>query len=142
MLFLLLLWFRWPSLLGLALIAFGTGGIKPCVAAFGGDQFHPDQKSQLQRFFSFFYISINSGSLISTFLTPILRQDVHCLGRQDCYPLAFGVPAALMMISLVLFVLGNFITTYVIHPPTKDNVVAKVVSCASVSSFSNRKTNN
>lgn len=31
--------FRILSLLGLSLIALGTGGIKPCVAAFGGDQF-------------------------------------------------------------------------------------------------------
>jgi hypothetical protein len=37
------------SLIGLALIALGTGGIKPCVAAFGGDQFKlPDQERQLQ----------------------------------------------------------------------------------------------
>ena len=28
---------------GLALIALGTGGIKPCVAAFGGDQFKEHQ---------------------------------------------------------------------------------------------------
>ena len=28
---------------GLALIALGTGGIKPCVAAFGGDQFQDHQ---------------------------------------------------------------------------------------------------
>lgn len=27
------------SMVGLILIALGTGGIKPCVAAFGGDQF-------------------------------------------------------------------------------------------------------
>jgi len=28
---------------GLLLIALGTGGIKPCVAAFGGDQFQEHQ---------------------------------------------------------------------------------------------------
>lgn len=30
-------------MLGLFLIALGTGGIKPCVAAFGGDQFEDHQ---------------------------------------------------------------------------------------------------
>lgn len=30
-------------MLGLILIALGTGGIKPCVAAFGGDQFQEHQ---------------------------------------------------------------------------------------------------
>lgn len=30
-------------MLGLILIALGTGGIKPCVAAFGGDQFEDHQ---------------------------------------------------------------------------------------------------
>ena len=29
--------------IGLIVIAFGTGGIKPCVATFGGDQFKEDQ---------------------------------------------------------------------------------------------------
>lgn len=32
-------------MLGLILIAFGTGGIKPCVAAFGGDQFDEENVS-------------------------------------------------------------------------------------------------
>lgn len=31
------------SMVGLLLIALGTGGIKPCVAAFGGDQFEDHQ---------------------------------------------------------------------------------------------------
>ncbi|XP_022253343.1 solute carrier family 15 member 2-like [Limulus polyphemus] len=35
--------FRAMSMIGLTLIAIGTGGIKPCVAAFGGDQFGPGQ---------------------------------------------------------------------------------------------------
>ena len=35
------------SMLGLFLIALGTGGIKPCVAAFGGDQFNDNQVRRL-----------------------------------------------------------------------------------------------
>ena len=69
-----LLFFSAFSLIGLFLIAVGTGGIKPCVSAFGGDQFKlPEQQRQLQTFFSIFYFSINAGSLISTFITPIFR---------------------------------------------------------------------
>ncbi len=41
--------FREFSMVGLLLIAIGTGGIKPCVAAFGGDQFQlPEQERPLQ----------------------------------------------------------------------------------------------
>ena len=32
-------------MIGLVLIALGTGGIKPCVSAFGGDQFEEGQVS-------------------------------------------------------------------------------------------------
>lgn len=86
---------------GLAFIAIGSGGIKPCVSAFGGDQFKlPEQSRQMERFFSIFYMSINLGSLISTGLTPYLRADVHCFDEDSCYSLAFGVPAILMVLSI------------------------------------------
>jgi solute carrier family 15 oligopeptide transporter 1 len=89
------------SMTGLLIIAIGTGGIKPCVSAFGGDQFvRPQQDRQLESFFSVFYFSVNAGSLISTAVTPILREDVSCFGDDTCYPLAFGVPAVLMLISV------------------------------------------
>lgn len=92
------------TILGLLLIAFGTGGIKPCVSAFGGDQFKlPEQEVYLSSFFSLFYFAINSGSLISTFLTPILRKDMHCFGLDTCYPLAFFVPFILMVVSVGKF---------------------------------------
>jgi len=39
--------FRILSSVGLFIIAFGTGGIKPCVSAFGGDQFDADQVRKL-----------------------------------------------------------------------------------------------
>ena len=87
-------------IIGLVLISAGSGGIKPCVVAFGADQFKlPEQTTQLATFFSLFFFSINFGSLFSTTLTPILRADVHCFGENDCYSLAFGVPAALMIVA-------------------------------------------
>jgi len=96
------------SLIGLFLIAVGTGGIKPCVVSFGGDQFQlPAQARQLQTFFSVFYFSINAGSLVGTALTPYLREDVECFGEDTCYSLAFGVPAILMGIATVIIVLGR-----------------------------------
>ncbi|KAM9710817.1 solute carrier family 15 member 2 [Menidia menidia] len=113
------------SMLGLVLIALGTGGIKPCVAAFGGDQFGEDQLSQRQKFFSIFYMSINAGSLLSTLITPILRGDVQCFGG-DCYALAFGVPAALMVVALVVFIAGS--SLYKTVPP-QGNVLLEVCNC-------------
>lgn len=105
------IFFREFTILALLLISFGTGGIKPCVSAFGGDQFKlPEQEKYLGYFFSLFYFAINAGSLISTFLTPILRADVHCFGENDCYSLAFGVPGILMVVSISKYNLPIFIT--------------------------------
>lgn len=39
--------YRALALTGLAVISLGTGGIKPCVAAFGGDQFQESQVNGL-----------------------------------------------------------------------------------------------
>ena len=92
--------------MGLLLISVGTGGIKPCVAAFGGDQFRlPDQKDLLQHFFSLFYFTINLGGFVGMILTPILRKWVSCFGDDTCYALGFGFPAALMVLSL-----GRYVT--------------------------------
>lgn len=115
------------SLVGLLLIAFGTGGIKPCVSAFGGDQFIlPQQERYMSTFFSLFYFSINFGSLISTFLTPVLRSDVTCFGLNSCYSLAFLVPAILMTLSIVIFALGK--PLYKIRQPT-GNITLIVSKC-------------
>lgn len=118
------------TITGLFLIALGSGGIKPCVAAFGAEQFKmPEQARQVATFFSIFYFSINAGSLISTSITPILREDVHCLGMDDCYPLAFGVPAVLMMAAIIFFVMGKFLYKIL---PNQGNMLVKVSRCISV----------
>lgn len=128
------------TIIALLLIAFGTGGIKPCVSAFGGDQFKlPEQEKYLGYFFSLFYFAINAGSLISTFLTPILRADVHCFGENDCYSLAFGVPGILMLVSIICFVAGKRL--YIIKQPS-GNIMGRVSTCighAVVQSFKSKE---
>ncbi|XP_038615065.1 solute carrier family 15 member 1 isoform X2 [Tachyglossus aculeatus] len=117
------------SMIGLALIALGTGGIKPCVSAFGGDQFEESQEKQRNRFFSIFYLAINAGSLLSTIITPMLRvQECGIHSKQSCYPLAFGVPAALMAVALVVFILGSGMYKKV---QPQGNIMAKVAGCIS-----------
>lgn len=92
------------SLLGLFLIALGTGGIKPCIVPFGADQFVlPQQAHLLASYLSLFYFAINLGSLLSTAITPVLRANVHCFGNDSCFPLAFGVPAVLMLAAIGTF---------------------------------------
>ncbi|XP_076579539.1 solute carrier family 15 member 1b [Chaetodon auriga] len=115
------------SMVGLILIALGTGGIKPCVAAFGGDQFEEHQEKQRSTFFSIFYLSINAGSLLSTLITPILKAlecGIH--SKQLCYPLAFGVPAILMLVALIVFIIGN--SMYYKAAP-QGNIIVKVCQC-------------
>uniref|UniRef100_A0A8C1EN41 Solute carrier family 15 member 1b n=1 Tax=Cyprinus carpio carpio TaxID=630221 RepID=A0A8C1EN41_CYPCA len=115
------------SMLGLMLIALGTGGIKPCVAAFGGDQFEEHQEKQRSTFFSIFYLSINAGSLLSTLITPILRaQECGIYSKQSCFPLAFGVPAALMVVALIVFIAGH--SMYIMESP-KGNILLRVMKC-------------
>lgn len=115
----------WLPFIGLTLIALGTGGIKPCVSSFGGDQFNADQQRQKDSFFSLFYMSINVGSLLSTIITPIIRTQVYCFG-QSCYAMAFGIPAALMITSIFIFAIGY--RWYTKHP-AGESILSKMFGC-------------
>lgn len=50
----------------------------------------------------------------------MLRADVRCFGNNDCYSLAFGVPAVLMICSMVIFVMGKHL--YQLHPPSGNSI--------------------
>lgn len=63
----------WGDILGIIIIVIGMGGIVPCVASFGGDQFDSYQERMISVFFSMFYAAINAGAMISTIFYPILR---------------------------------------------------------------------
>ncbi len=94
---------------GLALIALGSGGIKPCVSAFVGDQFTTKNKHLLDKIFSIFYFSINFGAFFSSLLTPWLLTKYGP-------SVAFGVPGILMAIATLIYWLGR--KQYVDLPPT------------------------
>ena len=93
---------RTGLLMGLALVAVGAGGIKPCVSAHVGDQFGEQNRHLLERVFSWFYFSINLGAFVSTLLTPWL------LDHKDYGPhWAFGIPGVLMALATLCFWLGR-----------------------------------
>jgi proton-dependent oligopeptide transporter, POT family len=100
----------WALYIGLGLIAFGSGGIKPCVSAFMGDQFKPDQRHLLQKAYAAFYWSINLGSFFSFLIIPALRKNFG-------YSWAFGVPGVFMAIATLIFYLGT--KHYVMVPPKR-----------------------
>ncbi|HVS52991.1 MAG TPA: POT family MFS transporter [Opitutaceae bacterium] len=86
---------------GLTLIAIGAGGIKPCVSSHVGDQFGPWNQPLLSRAFGWFYFSVNFGSFFSILLVPVLLDKVGP-------GLAFGVPAALMLLATLIFWTGRY----------------------------------
>jgi POT family proton-dependent oligopeptide transporter len=97
---------------GLGLIAFGSGGIKPCVSAFVGDQFDESNKHLVKRVFGAFYWLINFGSFFASLLTPWVLKAYG-----PAY--AFGLPGVLMAVATLIFWLGRHQYTDV--PPTGHN---------------------
>ena len=93
---------------GLFLIAFGTGGIKPCVSTNVGDQFTAGNQHLIERAFSLFYLAVNSGSLISIMLCPWLLPKYGPT-------VAFGMPAIMMFVATVVFWAGR--QRFAVVPP-------------------------
>jgi len=100
----------WCLFVGLAIIAIGAGGIKPCVSAFMGDQFRPEQSHLLQKAFGAFYWSINLGSFFSFLVIPWIKNH-------HGYSWAFGVPGIFMGIATLIFWLGS--RHYLRVPPSR-----------------------
>ena len=93
---------------GLCLIALGSGGIKPCVAAFVGDQFDQTNKHRAKVVFDAFYWIINFGSFFASLLMPIFLRNFGGA-------VAFGIPGALMFLATLILWLGR--KRYVLVPP-------------------------
>jgi len=93
---------------GLFLIAVGSGGIKPLVSSFVGDQFDQTNKAKAKVVYEAFYWSINLGSFFASLLMP---RILKAWGASW----AFGIPGLLMLAATVIFWAGR--RRYVVVPP-------------------------
>ncbi|XP_010428068.1 PREDICTED: protein NRT1/ PTR FAMILY 5.13-like isoform X2 [Camelina sativa] len=87
----------------LYLVAIGQSGHKPCVQAFGADQF--DEKDSQERsdrssFFNWWYLSMSAGIGLAILVVVYIQEYFS-------WALGFGIPCVFMVISLVLFLLGR-----------------------------------
>ena len=85
---------------GLFLIALGSGGIKPLISSFVGDQFDASNKHLAKIVFDAFYWIINFGSFFASLLMPLLLKRYGA-------SVAFGIPGVLMLIATVVFWFGR-----------------------------------
>ena len=97
---------------GLFLIALGSGGIKPLVSAFVGDQFDQTNKHKAKIVYDFFYWTINFGSFFASLLMPRILDAWGAAW-------AFGIPGILMAIATLIFWMGRH--KYVNVPPAPPN---------------------
>jgi POT family proton-dependent oligopeptide transporter len=100
----------WDGLmLGLGLIAIGSGGIKPCVSAHVGDQFGRRNWDKLSSIYNAFYFIINFGSFFATLIIPVIRGELVIDPETGYYAYtgsvgwAFGVPGILMGLATIFF---------------------------------------
>lgn len=95
---------------GLTLLAFGGGGIKPCVSAFMGDQFKAASAGAVQRAYALFYWSINFGSTFAFLAVPQVAV-------KHGYGWAFGIPGIFMGLATLIFWSGR--NRYLHVPPSR-----------------------
>jgi peptide/histidine transporter 3/4 len=96
----------------LYLISLGTGGIKPCLEAFGADQFDDDndprERDRKSSFFNWWYFGVGIGGLVA--VTVLVYVEANW-----SWELGFGIPAAVMAAGCALFFAGT--TLYRRQPP-------------------------
>ncbi|XP_031496931.1 protein NRT1/ PTR FAMILY 3.1-like [Nymphaea colorata] len=104
------LWILYFSLL---LTSIGSGGLRPCVVAFGADQLDLSKskktKDKTSNFFNWYYFCMGVASLLALTLVVYIQDNVG-------WGWGLGVPTIVMTISVVVFLLGY--PLYVFYRPS------------------------
>ena len=90
--------------ISLYLVAIGQGGHKPCVQAFGADQFdeqHPKELKDRSSFFNWWYFTMCAGCMATLWILNYIQDNLS-------WVVGFGIPCVVMIIALLVFILGTY----------------------------------
>uniref|UniRef100_J3M748 Major facilitator superfamily (MFS) profile domain-containing protein n=1 Tax=Oryza brachyantha TaxID=4533 RepID=J3M748_ORYBR len=92
--------------LALLCTALGSGGIRPCVVAFGADQFDDQQQKgggeaagRKRRYFNLYFFTMGFAVLLALTVVVYIQENVG-------WGWGFGIPAIAMFVSIVVFLAG------------------------------------
>ncbi|KAK5839472.1 hypothetical protein F383_32480 [Gossypium arboreum] len=86
----------------LLLGALGSGGIRPCVAAFGAEQFDetdPKQPTKTWKYFNWYYFVMGASILAAVTVIVYIQDNIG-------WGWGLGIPTISMFLSIIAFVLG------------------------------------
>ncbi|XP_030525260.2 protein NRT1/ PTR FAMILY 5.10-like [Rhodamnia argentea] len=87
----------------LYMVAAGQAGHKPCVQAFGADQFDeqdPVESKAKSSFFNWWYFGLCAGATVTFVVIVYIQDNLN-------WSLGFGIPCIIMVVALVIFLMGT-----------------------------------
>lgn len=88
--------------ISLLLTAIGSGGIRPCVVAFGADQFDetdPKEKTRTWNFFNWYYFCMGVSILVAVTVIVYIQDNIG-------WGWGLGVPTIAMALSIITFIIA------------------------------------
>ncbi|KAG1369886.1 putative protein NRT1/ PTR FAMILY 5.10 [Cocos nucifera] len=102
----------------LYLVAIGQGGFKPCIEAFGADQFDendPEECKAKSSFFNWWFFGMCSGATATTFVVNYVQDNIS-------WALSFGMVCIFMGLAIIVFLLGS--RTYRYYEVEDNRIIA------------------